>query len=74
MEVRREGKISKPLATGATIFKYEIRIDSINALEGSPNGGTKLIIQGKNFSPEERENLVLIGSKPENFCEISEFS
>lgn len=74
VEVRKEGKVSKPQTAGATTFKYEIRIDSINVLEGSPHGGTKLIIQGKNFSPEESENLVFIGSKPNTFCEISEFS
>ena len=68
VEIRKDGKISKPQSAGDSIFKYEIIIESINVLEGSPNGGTKLIIQGKNFSPEPSENLVFIGSKPNTLC------
>ena len=74
VEIIGNEMISHPSSAGATIFKYEIVIESISASEGSPNGGTVLIIEGKNFSPEDQENLIFVGNKPNTFCELISYS
>ena len=71
VEVIKEGfAISQADPVNANLFTYEIVIEDIHPRVGSPYGGTLLTIRGRNFSPEEEENLVFIGQKSNVFCEL----
>ena len=75
VEVIKEGfAISQADPQHANFFHYEIAIEEISPMVGSPYGGTLLTIRGRNFSPEEAENLVFIGNKPNTFCELVSYN
>ena len=66
--------ISKANPNNVNLFRYEIAIEDISPKVGSPNGGTLLTIRGRNFSPEDAENLVFIGNKPNTLCELVSYN
>jgi hypothetical protein len=51
-------------------FKYEIVVTSVSPTTGSANGGTRLTITGRNFSPDPASNQVAIGDALNNWCLI----
>ena len=67
-------RTSQPTNPQAHQLTAKIIIENIQPLSGSPYGGTVLTITGRNFSPDELENLVNVGDKPSTFCEIKEFN
>ena len=61
VKVKIEGKGDiEPSDSSADDFVYELVIESISPSSGSYHGGTVLTITGRNFSPNDLENLAFI--------------
>ena len=63
-----------PASSTADDFVYEIVIENISPSSGPYNGGTLLTITGRNFSPNEGENLIFVGDGLNWFCNLVSFT
>ena len=61
---------SKESLSGASSFKYELKIWTISPNVGSIYGGTNITITGLNLSPVNKQNQVYIGDN--NYCVVLE--
>ena len=59
-----------PVSDTADDFIYELVIESISPLTGAYHGGTLLTITGRNFSPNDAENIVFIGNELNWMCDL----
>lgn len=57
-----------PTDSAADDFVYELVIETISPTTGAYHGGTLLTITGRNFSPNNLENLVFVGDELNWFC------
>lgn len=65
---------SIPATTDSNKFSYTIVVSSVEPVEGGTEGGTVVMIKGRNFSPVKNENQVYIGDDVNKYCDIMEAS
>ena len=53
---------------------YELVIESISPTTGYYHGGTLVTVTGRNFSPNDAENLVFVGNELNWFCVMESFT